>query len=171
VNDAVAVEPAVTVLAGVAATFVNVSAVFVNAHEMRSFSAGVTANDVPMPLGNAVVDPAVAFVHAYVLAYCPRFVCPTAASENAYVRDGRTATVPVVACAAPTVFPVVVADAIDAPFCAIFTVNSSLVLTRLVTFFDSDTDARLTANAMPCSEPDDTPIATLWPVDTTDVRI
>jgi hypothetical protein len=82
VNDAVAVDPAVTVFVGVTATFVNVSAVLVNAHEMRSFSAGVTANDVPTPLGNAVVDPAVAFVHAYVLAYCPRFVCPTAASDN-----------------------------------------------------------------------------------------
>ena len=58
--DAVAVDPAVTVFVGVTATFVNVSAVFVNAHDTRSFSAGVTANDVPTPLGNDVVDPAVA---------------------------------------------------------------------------------------------------------------
>ena len=113
-NDAVAVEPAVTVFVGVVAWLVDVSAVFVKAHEIRSLRSGVTTNDVPMPLGNAVLDDAVAFVHAYVLAYCPRFAWPAAASENVYGRDGRTATVPVVACAVPTVFPVVVADAIDA---------------------------------------------------------
>ena len=115
--------------------FSNVSCgfdVFVNVQEMTSPANGVTVNDVPVPEGSAVVDPAFEFEQLMLAAYWAMvLVLPAAiASLKVKVVPEVTEVLPVAALTAP---PDVVALAtVLAPF-VIATVNWSNESSRLLT--------------------------------------
>jgi hypothetical protein len=113
-----------------------VPAVFVMVQLMLSPFAGVTENDVPLPLGSVVDEPPFVLVHEIELPYCPITDADPAAiaSVSVYVVPLVSTWLPVVA-VVPA--PLVVADAtVAAPF-LIATVNWSDALARDATDFTS----------------------------------
>ena len=108
---------------------VAVPAVFVMVQVMTSPLVGVTENEVPVPDGRTVTEPAFAFEHEIELAYWPITEAEPAAiaSVRVYVVAVVTVVIPVVAEAAT---PAVVAEAtVDAPF-LLATVNWSATAAR-----------------------------------------